>query len=56
MKTIYNIVSQDKSTFLSEPTLDRNFARSKKQALKQQGVDAIIITSKLDRQQAVAVR
>lgn len=56
MKTIYNIVSQDKSTFLSEPTLNRSLARAQKQALKQQGVDAIIIASKLDREQAVAIR
>lgn len=56
MKSIYNLVDRDTKVFLSEPTLQRSLARATKQSLKQLGIDAIIISSKLDRDQAKTIR
>lgn len=56
MKTLYNIVDRNTQTFLSEPTLQRNLARATKQSLKQQGVDAVILASNIDREQARMIR
>ena len=56
MKSIYTVVSKDKSSLLSEPTFERSVARGNLQVLKSKGVDAIIISSKLDRDQAKRIR
>ena len=57
MKTIYNIVSKDTQVFLSQPTLERDVARSTLQTLKQQGVsDAIIKASKININESKRIR
>lgn len=55
-KTIYNIVDRATSTFLSEPTLERNVARSTKQVLKSQGLDPVIKSTKINVNDSKIIR
>lgn len=55
-KTIYNIVDRNTSTFLSEPTLERNVARSTKQVLKSQGLDPVIKSTKINVNDSKIIR
>ncbi len=56
MKKLYVVVDKSTKAYLSDPTFERNLARASLQAIKAQGVKAIILSSLLDREQAKQIR
>ena len=56
MKRIYTLADRDTKVTIGDPTFDRNMARAQKQDLKNKGLDPIILSSKLDKQQARIIR
>ena len=48
MNNLYDVVDRStKQSLITEPTFNRDVARNKKLLLKQEGVDAVIVSSKL---------
>jgi hypothetical protein len=56
MKRIYTLADRDTKAIIGEPTFERGVARAQKQDLKNKGLDPIILSSKLDKQQARIIR
>ena len=57
MKTLYTILDRDtKSVLVAQPTFERVEARANKQLLKQAGVDAVILATKLDKTSGKFIR
>ncbi len=56
MKRIYTLADRDTKAIIGEPSFDRNMIRAMKQDLKNKGLDPIILSSKLDKEQARIIR
>jgi hypothetical protein len=56
MKTFYTVVERGTEKSLSGLYYDRDEVRAQKQDLKNKGLDPIILSSKLDKQQARIIR
>lgn len=56
MKRFYILADRDTKATIGDPTFDRNMIRAQKQNLKSKGLDPIILSSKLDKQQARIIR
>lgn len=57
MKTLYTILDRDtKSVLVAQPTFERVEARASKMLLKQAGVDAVILATKLDKTSGKFIR
>ena len=56
MKRIYTLADRNTKATIGDPTFERGMARAMKQDLKNKGLDPIILSSKLDKQQAITIR
>jgi hypothetical protein len=56
MKRIYTLADRDTKAIIGEPSFNRDMARAQKQDLKNKGLDAIILSSGLDKQQSKIIR
>jgi len=56
MKRIYTLADRDTKAIIGEPSFNRDMVRAQKQDLKNKGLDTIILSSELDKQQARIIR
>lgn len=56
MRNLYVLVDRETKSFLSDATFERDTVRARKQQLKLQGLDPVIIASKIDREQSRIIR